>query len=315
MIFPAGLKLPGASGLSLGSRMTDLGFAAGWLTVRAMPEFAARNVFDAGALYASRNGGPDQLRKNLARVTGVAPKDVPGSLMRASLESYARYWREAFRLPTMDHRALGERLAEVVEGNEHVDAALAAGRGAVMALPHSGNWDMAGVWFVQQYGRFTTVAERLKPESLYRRFIDYRESLGFEVIPLSGGEQPPFELLSERLRDNKLVCLMAERDLTRTGVQVDFFGEQTRMPAGPAKLAITTGAALLPVHCWYESDGTRVRFYPPLDCTSGDVGVVTQALADVFARNIADRPADWHMLQPQWLADLSQERQARLAES
>jgi lauroyl/myristoyl acyltransferase len=309
------LKLPGVSGLSLGSRMTDLGFAAGWLTVRAMPEFAARNVFDAGALYASRNGGPDQLRKNLARVTGVAPKDVPGSLMRASLESYARYWREAFRLPTMDHRALGERLAEVVEGNEHVDAALAAGRGAVMALPHSGNWDMAGVWFVQQYGRFTTVAERLKPESLYRRFIDYPESLGFEVIPLSGGEQPPFELLSERLRDNKLVCLMAERDLTRTGVQVDFFGEPTRMPAGPAKLAITTGAALLPVHCWYESDGTRVRFYPPLDCTSGDVGVVTQALADVFARNIADHPADWHMLQPQWLADLSQERQARLAQS
>ncbi len=315
MIFPAGLKLPGVSGLSLGSRMTDLGFAAGWLTVRAMPEFAARNVFDAGALYASRNGGPDQLRNNLARVTGVAPKDVPDSLMRASLESYARYWREAFRLPTMDHRALGERLAEVVEGNEHVDAALAAGRGAVMALPHSGNWDMAGVWFVQQYGRFTTVAERLKPESLYRRFIDYRESLGFEVIPLSGGEQPPFELLSERLRDNKLVCLMAERDLTRTGVQVDFFGEPTRMPAGPAKLAITTGAALLPVHCWYESDGTRVRFYPPLDCASGDVGVVTQALADVFARNIADHPADWHMLQPQWLADLSQERQARLAES
>ena len=291
--------------------MTDWGYAAGWLTVRAMPEFAARSVFDAGALYASRNGGPDQLRKNLARVTGVAPKDVPDSLMRASLASYARYWREAFRLPTMDHRALGERLAEVVEGNEHVDAALAAGRGAVMALPHSGNWDMAGVWFVQQYGRFTTVAERLKPESLYRRFIDYRESLGFEVIPLSGGEQPPFPLLSQRLVDNKLVCLMAERDLSRTGVQVDFFGEPTRMPAGPAKLAISTGAALLPVHCWYDDD-CRVEFYPPVDCSSGDIGVVTQTLADVFARNIAEHPADWHMLQPQWLADLSQERQARL---
>jgi phosphatidylinositol dimannoside acyltransferase len=311
VIVPVGLKLPGASGLSLGSRMTDWGYAAGWLTVRAMPEFAARSVFDAGALYASRNGGPDQLRKNLARVTGVAPKDVPDSLMRASLASYARYWREAFRLPTMDHRAIGQRLAELVVGNEHVDAALAGGRGAVMALPHSGNWDMAGVWFVQQYGRFTTVAERLKPESLYRRFIDYRESLGFEVIPLSGGEQPPFPLLSERLVDNKLVCLMAERDLSRTGVQVDFFGEPTRMPAGPAKLAISTGAALLPVHCWYDDD-CRVEFYPPVDCSSGDIGVVTQTLADVFARNIAEHPADWHMLQPQWLADLSQERQARL---
>jgi KDO2-lipid IV(A) lauroyltransferase len=182
-----------------------------------------------------------------------------------------------------------------------------------MALPHSGNWDMAGVWFVQAYGRFTTVAERLKPESLYRRFIDYRESLGFEVIPLSGGEQPPFALLSERLLDNKLVCLMAERDLSRTGVQVDFFGEPTRMPAGPAKLAITTGAALLPVHCWYDGDDCRITFCPPLDCAGGDVGVVTQALADVFARNIAEHPADWHMLQPQWLADLSEERRARLA--
>jgi phosphatidylinositol dimannoside acyltransferase len=293
--------------------MTDWGYAAGWMVVRAMPEFAARNAFEAGARYASRNGGPAQLRKNLARVIGVPPKDVPGDLMRASLASYARYWREAFRLPSMDHHAVGEELDAQVRGDEYVDAALAAGRGAVMALPHSGNWDMAGVWLAQTRGRFTTVAERLKPESLYRRFIDYRQSLGFEVIPLSGGEQPPFGLLSERLRDNKVVCLMAERDLTRSGVQVDFFGEATRMPAGPAKLAITTGAPLLPVHCWYEPDRSRFEIYPPVDCSSGDVGVVTQALADIFARNIAVYPADWHMLQPQWLADLSDERRARLA--
>ncbi len=303
------------SGLPLAGRMTDWGYAAGWMAVRAMPEFAARNVFDAGALVASRNGGPAQLRKNLARVIGVTPKEVPGSLMRASLASYARYWREAFRLPTMDHAAIGEEINEHILGDEYLDAALATGRGAVLALPHSGNWDMAGVWLTQTHGKFTTVAERLKPESLYRRFIGYRESLGFEVIPLSGGEQPPFELLSERLRDNKMVCLMAERDLTRTGVQVDFFGEPTRMPAGSAKLAASTGAALLPVHTWYEPDKTRVQIYSPLDCASGDVGVITQALADVFARNIAEHPADWHMLQPQWLADLSDERRARLAET
>ena len=119
MIVPAGLKLPGISDLSLPGRLTDWGYAAGWRTVRAMPEFAARNVFDAGALYASRGGGPDQLRKNLARVTGATPQEVPASLMRASLASYARYWREAFRLPTMDHRALGRRLAETVTGQEH----------------------------------------------------------------------------------------------------------------------------------------------------------------------------------------------------
>ncbi|WP_102141131.1 phosphatidylinositol mannoside acyltransferase [Mycobacterium hubeiense] len=295
---------------SVAGHFTDLGYAAGWRLVRAMPEFLARNAFDAGALYASRNGGPEQLRKNLARVVGVEPKQVPGALIRASLASYARYWREAFRLPTMDHQALGRELS--VLDIERVWAALDAGRGAVLALPHSGNWDMAGVWLVQNHGRFTTVAERLKPESLYNRFIAYRESLGFEVIPHSGGERPPFEILCDRLRDNGIVCLMAERDLTRTGVQVDFFGEPTRMPAGPAKLALETGAALFPVHCWYEPQGWGMRVYPELDTSSGDVGVITQALADRFAVNIAAHPEDWHMLQPQWLADLTEERRASL---
>ncbi|ORW04602.1 phosphatidylinositol mannoside acyltransferase [Mycobacterium kyorinense] len=297
-----------------GVSLSDWGYAAGWMLVRAMPEFAARNVFDAGAWYASLDGGPAQLRKNLARVIGVPPAQVPDSLMRASLASYARYWREAFRLPTMNHAELARQLHEAVRGQEHLNAALAAGRGAVLALPHSGNWDMAGVWLAQTHGTFTTVAERLKPESLYRRFIAYRESLGFEVLPLSGGERPPFEVLCERLRDNKIVCLMAERDLTSTGVQVDFFGEPTRLPAGPAKLAIETGAVLLPVHCWFEDDGWGFEIYPPLDCTGGDVVAITAALAGRFALNIAAHPADWHMLQPQWLADLSTKRRARLGD-
>jgi KDO2-lipid IV(A) lauroyltransferase len=280
--------------------------------VRALPEFMARNAFDAGAHYAARNGGPKQLRKNLARVIGVTPERVPDGLIRASLASYARYWREAFRLPSMDLKALAAELADGVEGNEHVVAALEAGRGVVLALPHSGNWDMAGVWLAQTHGTFTTVNERLKPESLYNRFIAYRERLGFEMLPLSGGERPPFEVLAERLRANRLVCLMADRDLTRAGVQVDFFGQPTRMPAGSARLALETGAALLPAHCWYKPDGWRVDIHPPLDTSSEDVGVITQALADRFARGIAAHPADWHMMQPQWLADLSDERRAKL---
>ena len=295
-----------------GAHFSDLGYAAGWQLVRAMPDGLARNIFDAGAHYAARSGGPEQLRKNLARVIGAGPADVPDSLMRASLESYARYWREAFRLPSMDHATLGRRLDDGTYGNSNVEAALAAGRGAVMALPHSGNWDMAGVWLVQKHGTFTTVAERLKPESLYRRFIDYRESLGFEVLPLTGGERPPFEVLRERLEANGLVCLMAERDLTRSGVEVEFFGEPTRMPAGPAKLALETGAALIPAHCWFPGDGWGCDLGEPLDTSSGDVGVITQALADRFAANIARYPQDWHMLQPQWLADLSDSRRAYL---
>ncbi|MDV3124963.1 phosphatidylinositol mannoside acyltransferase [Mycobacterium sp. 21AC1] len=277
-----------------------------------MPESLARNAFDAGASYASRGGGPDQLRKNLARITGVEPAEVPDELMRASLASYARYWREAFRLPSMDLPVVAKRLDEVFIGADKMQAAMDAGRGAVMALPHSGNWDMAGVWLVQNYGTFATVAERLKPESLYKRFIDYRESLGFEVFPLSGGERPPFELLAERLRENKFVCLMAERDLTRQGVEVDFFGEPTRMPAGPAKLAVDTGAPLHPAHVHYDGDDCVVEVFDALDTSSGDITAITQALADRFAKNIADHPADWHMLQPQWLADLSDERRARL---
>ena len=279
-----------------------------------MPEFAARTAFDTGARYAARRGGPEQLRKNLARVIGVRPAEVPDALMRASLESYGRYWREAFRLPTIDHRKLAREINDSVLGQDNLEAALAAGRGVVLALPHSGNWDVNGVWLAQHHGTFTTVAERLKPESLYRRFIAYRERLGFEVLPLSGGERPPFEVLCERLRDNGVVCLMAERDLTRTGVQVDFFGEPTRMPAGPAKLALETGAALLPAHCWFEGDGWGCMMHPPLDCGSLDVSAITQALADQFAKNIAARPEDWHMLQPQWLADLSAERRVQLAQ-
>ncbi|ORV61594.1 phosphatidylinositol mannoside acyltransferase [Mycobacterium europaeum] len=293
----------------------DWTYAAGWMAVRAMPEFAARTAFATGARYAARHGGPEQLRKNLARVIGVPPAEVPDALMRASLASYARYWREAFRLPTVDHRRLAREIDDSVLGQDNLDGALAAGRGVVLALPHSGNWDVNGVWLAQTRGTFTTVAERLKPESLYRRFIAYRERLGFEVLPLSGGERPPFEVLCERLRGNGVVCLMAERDLTRTGVEVDFFGEPTRMPAGPAKLAIETGAALLPAHCWFEGDGWGCNMQPPLDCGSGDVVAITQALADRFATNIAAHPEDWHMLQPQWLTDLSDAKQARLRET
>ena len=309
---PAGHQTDRGSRFSFGGHLTDWGYAAGWRVVRAMPEFMARNTFDAGAHYAARNGGPKQLRKNLARVIGTTPDKVPDGLIRASLASYARYWREAFRLPSMDLTKLGAQLDAHFAGKEHIAAALASGRGAVMALPHSGNWDMAGVWLVWKHGTFTTVNERLKPESLYNRFIAYRESLGFEMLPLTGGERPSFEVLAERLRDSRAVCLMADRDLSRNGVQVDFFGEPTRMPAGSAKLAIETGADLIAVHSWYTAHGWEFSVSEPLDTSSGDVAVITQILADRFARNIAAHPADWHMMQPQWLADLSEERRAKL---
>ncbi|MFC4374558.1 phosphatidylinositol mannoside acyltransferase [Nocardia halotolerans] len=299
--------------MTVTGRLSDWGYAAGWRLVRSAPEGLARKVFDLGADRAVKNGGPPQLRRNLARVLDVRPEQVPDELMRASMRSYARYWREAFRLPGMDHTTIDY----YVDGLEHLDAALEQGRGVIFVLPHSGNWDMAGVWLVQHYDTFTTVAERLQPESLFERFVAYRESLGFEVFPLTGGEQPPFRALAERLRQNRIVCLMGERDLTGKGVPVEFFGERTWMPAGAAKLAIETGAALMPVHGWFttEADGTEgwgLKTEAALDVSVG-VAAATQALADRFAANIAEHPADWHMLQPLWEADLSPERLARIA--
>lgn len=284
--------------------------------VRALPEPAARALFDRGGDFAARKGGPIQLRRNLARVLGTTPDEVPADLIRASMRSYARYWREAFRLPAMDHAELVRSGRIRVDGREHLDAALARGRGVVFVLPHSGNWDMAGTWLVQNYGTLTTVAERLQPESLFERFVAYRESLGFEVFPLTGGEQPPFAALAQRLRENKIVCLMGERDLTGRGVPVTFFGERTWMPAGAAKLARETGAALMPVHVWFTAENGRegwiVQTREPLDVSSG-VAAATQDLADCFAAGIAAHPADWHMLQPLWETDLSEARLDRIA--
>jgi KDO2-lipid IV(A) lauroyltransferase len=293
-------------------RMTDLGFAAGWGVVKSVPRPLTERWFRAAADAAAvRNGGgAQQLRKNLRRVVGPSVSELQmDQLVGDALRSYARYWLETFRLPRMDLAAVAETTAAGTIGAENIDAALARGKGAILALPHSGNWDVAGVWLISRHGPFATVAERLKPESLFTRFVEYRESLGMEIIPLTGGPRPPTEILAERLRANRVVCLLADRDLSRNGVEVDFFGERTRMPGGPALLAATTGAALVPVHLWYTPDGWAQTIDPPVQLPGSDlrerVARGTQALADFFAREIAKHPADWHMLQKLWLSDLS----------
>jgi lauroyl/myristoyl acyltransferase len=283
-------------------RTTDAGYAAGWALVRAMPEPAAFALFRAGADLAARRGGGgvDRLRSNLARVTGRDPGELDG-LVRDAVRSYARYWCEVFRLPvTTRERVLGG-MTTVHE--ERMRAAVAAGHGVVFALPHSGNWDHAGAWLTANGVPFTTVAERLKPESLYDRFVAFRESLGMEVLPLTGGARPPYDVLVQRLEAGGALCLLADRDLSARGVDVELFGATARMPAGPASLALHTGAALLPVTLSFLPDGWRVVFHPEVPHT--DVATMTQALADAFAVGIAEHPADWHMLQRLWLDDLA----------
>ena len=292
--------------------LSALGYLAGWRFVRMLPLPIARRVFDLGADLASKSGkGMGQLRANLARVVGA--ENVTQALVKQATRSYARYWLEAFRLPAIARDPeLIARLRKGTVGLDLLDESLAAGKGVVLTLPHSGNWDMAGAFLVSHHGQFTTVAERVKPERLFEAFVEFRESLGFEVLPLTGGEHPPFEKLKERLKSGGIVCLLGERDLRHSGVETTFFGEQTSMPAGPAQLAIETGAALHVVHPWSDGDGWGLSVSDAV--TVDNLSDTVQRIAHLFAANITAHPTDWHMLQPLWFGDLDPERLKRSRE-
>jgi phosphatidylinositol dimannoside acyltransferase len=288
-------------------RAVDAGFAAGWAAVRALPQPVATAGFAAFGELAGRRDTPGvrRLRANLARVAG--PGVDLDRLVRQATRSYARYWRETFRLSRITPQTVRDN-TEVL-GGDVLDKALTSGRGVVLALPHCGNWEAAGVWLLERGAPFSTVAERLKPESLYERFVAYREGLGMEVLPLTGGDRPPSDVLKERLRAGRVVCLLGDRDLTRRGIDVDFFGATARMPAGPALLAATTGAALLPIGLWFTRDGWGIRIHPEVPVAGtgrlrDTVSAATQEVAHCFAADIALRPYDWHMFQRLWLDDL-----------
>jgi phosphatidylinositol dimannoside acyltransferase len=293
--------------------VADAEYAAAWRLVGAVPSGLAHGVFRLGADLAARRGGGGarRLRANLARVVPAASPAELDELVRAGLRSYARYWCEAFRLPRMDLLDLYWRTNPQVSGTGPFLDALRSGRGVIFALPHSGNWDAAGVWLVQTLRRlghepvFTTVAQRLRPERLYRRFVDYRAGLGFDVVAVEDG-RAAHRALTGRLRAGGVVCLLADRDLSGSGVEVRFFGEPARFPAGPAMLAALTGAVLIPVYPGFTADGWSLRLADPVPVGGRrDVPAATQAVADAFARLIAAAPADWHALQPVWTADRS----------
>ncbi|MFI5964336.1 phosphatidylinositol mannoside acyltransferase [Streptomyces asoensis] len=295
--------------MSAQERLTDALYGLGWSTVKKLPESVAvrlgRTVADLA--WKRRGKGVRRLESNYARVVPDASPERLAELSRAGMRSYLRYWMESFRLPAWSTDRVREGF--VPKDVHHLTDGIAAGRGVVLALPHMANWDLAGAWVTTELGTpFTTVAERLKPETLYDRFVAYREGLGMEVLPHSGGTA--FGTLARRLRDGGLVCLVAERDLSASGVEVDFFGAAARMPAGPALLAQQTGALLLPVTLWYDdSPVMQGRVHPPIEVPgtgtrAEKTSVMTQALADAFATGIADHPEDWHMLQRLWLADL-----------
>ncbi|GLP72601.1 lipid A biosynthesis lauroyl acyltransferase [Streptomyces sp. TUS-ST3] len=295
--------------MSAQERLTDALYGLGWGVVKKLPEPVAvrlgRSIADLA--WKQRGKGVLRLESNYARVVPDASPERLAELSRAGMRSYLRYWMESFRLPAWSEERI--KAGFCPKDLHHLTDGLAAGKGVVLALPHMANWDLAGAWVTTKLETpFTTVAERLKPETLYDRFVAYREGLGMEVLPHSGGTA--FGTLARRLRDGGLVCLVAERDLSSSGVEVRFFGEATRIPAGPALLAQQTGALLLPVTLWYDdSPVMQGRVHPPVEVPetgtrAEKTSVMAQALADAFATGIADHPEDWHMLQRLWLKDL-----------
>lgn len=296
-------------------RATDLGFGAAWAAVRYMPAPAAYTLFEKAAdrTWAKRGGGVRQLERNLRRIRPAATDEEIRALSKAGMRSYLRYWCDAFRLPGWSREQTVSTF--LPDNDELLSDALATGRGVIVPLPHAGNWDHAGAWACLAHKPLTTVAERLKPESLFDRFVAYREGLGMEILPLGG--DGVVRTLARRLQDGGLVCLLADRDLSRTGIEVDFFGETARMPAGPALLAEMTGAVLLPAMVWYSPEACHVRFAEPVEAPADSgsreerVQGRTQGIARAFEAGIAEHPEDWHMLQKLWLADLDQDRLAR----
>jgi KDO2-lipid IV(A) lauroyltransferase len=280
----------------LRQRAVDLAFALAWTLVRRLPERTVTWLFrQAADRTVRRNGrGVRRLRGNLAVVRPEASEAELDALVLAGMRSYLRYWQETFRLPEWSDEEIVDSVRTV---NEKVlRDAHAAGRGVICALPHLANYDHAGAWAGLTGMPVSTVAERLEPESLFDRFIEYRKKLGMEVLPLTGGDDDVTAVLADRLRAGGFVCLVADRDLSERGIPVTFFGRPSRMPVGPAALSLKTGAPLIPATLHYDGPDLVITFHDPIE-PDGGVDAMTQRCADAFAIGIAAHPQDWHMLQ------------------
>jgi lauroyl/myristoyl acyltransferase len=291
---------------------TVAGYLLAWRVVRLLPERLAYRLGDAVADAVLRRDGRGvaRLRANLQRVAPRADAAASEGLLREAVRSYLRYWVDAFRLPDWDDRRVVDHVG--VDGDGPVRAALAEGRGVVCALAHLGNWDHAGAWSHRRLAPVTTVAERLRPTAVYDRFVAFREALGIRVLAHDDPDVVP-ELVRV-LRAGGFVPLLADRDLSRRGTVVDLAGVPAHLATGPAVLAGRTGALLVPVGITYRPDrrspsgyGLHIRFHPPVPVTDdsrASVTTATAAVAQALGRSIRRSPADWHMLQRVFAADV-----------
>jgi len=280
-----------------------LGYAIAWKVIRTLPEnFVYAQAAKIGSYLHRKNGkGVRRMRSNYARIRPGLNAGQLEALVEAGMQSYLRYWVDTFRSPSWDRERTLSTV--VIDHEEYLRQPMTEGRGCIVALPHAGNWDHAGSYFCQTGAPLTTVAEHLKPERLFQRFLAYREAIGMEVLDLNSRA---IATLSQRLRSGKLVALVADRDLSKNGIDVDFAGYPARLPGGPALLAIQTGAPLITAFVGYEGKGIRIIFGPEIPVpisgtTSEKAATMTQLVADWFADHIARDTEDWHMLQRIWI--------------
>lgn len=293
---------------SLGDVAALGGYRLAALAARGLPGFAAQGLAPAlglGASFASL-----ERRAMIERHLRRADPTIGGVRLRRAVQeafdSYTRYWLESFRLPHLSGRAVERGMR--VQGYEHVVEALDAGNGVILALPHLGGWEWAGRWLVERGHGITVVVEEIEPPELFEWFVDLREQLGMKVVAL--GPSAGREVLAA-LKRNDVVCLLSDRDIQRTGVEVEFFGETTTLPAGPATLSLRTGAPLLPTAVYFtdRTDGHLGVVRPPIDTTRSDDGLradvsrVTQSLAEELEHLIRRAPHQWHLFQPNWPSD------------
>jgi KDO2-lipid IV(A) lauroyltransferase len=282
--------------------LTAVAYFAGWRIVRWLPEKSAYRLFAFVADRASAKNGKNfqRLKSNLKRVLPELTETQWRSLAQAGMRSYLRYWCDTFRSPDWDTKRIQSTVT--VNDAELLLEPVRSKRGVVVALPHAGNWDHAGSYFCSQGIPLVTVVERLKPEKLFLKFLEYRQAIGMEALPLDGRVMGT---LASRLREGKLVALVADRDLSRSGIDVKFFDGTARMPAGPALLAIRTGADLITAYVSYTTSGIHIDFRK-VQIASGAteaerVAKTVQLCADNFAAGISEHPQDWHMLQRIWV--------------
>lgn len=274
-----------------------------WKFIGILPEKIAYALASFVADYAfKKNGkGVKRLRSNYKRVKPEISDVELNHLTKLGMRSYLRYWFDTFRLNKWSKNRIIET-TYVIRENLLRDP-IALKKGCIVALPHAGNWDHAAAYFCSTGITLTAVVEKLKPEAIFRKFLDYRSSIGIE--PISHKEKT-IPILLERLRSGKLVALVADRDMSRSGVEVDFLGGVAKMPSGPAILAIESGAPLLTAYIRYLDKGIEITFdetikLPVSGTKEEQIKIVTQSIANNFAKRIKDSPVDWHMLQRIWI--------------